>query len=103
MASQLTEQPLWLENLVIKKQKQLSSQVLSALKRLPPAKDLRYRYKIKAPTFSVLLFTGTLILCWRLLWLTSSKLGTEVINVTVKIFLLLLLNLICLISKSGFY
>lgn len=88
MASQLTEQPSWLENLVIKKQKQSSSQVLAALKWLPPAKELRYGYKIKAPTFSFLLFTDTLILCWRLIWLTSSELRTEVINVTVKIFII---------------
>lgn len=86
MASQLTEQPSWLENLVIKKQKQPSSQVLTALKWLSPAKELRYGYKIKAPTISFLLFMDTLILCWRLIWLTSSELGTEVINVTVKIF-----------------
>jgi len=42
-----------------------------------------------------------LILCWRLIWLTSSELETEVTNVTVRIFFLLLLNLIPLTSKSG--
>jgi len=86
MASQLTEQPSWLENLVIKKQKQPSSQAPTALKWLLSAKELRYGCKIKAPTFSFPLFMDTLILCWRLIWLTSSELGTEVINVAVKIF-----------------
>lgn len=86
VASQLTQQPSWLENLVIKNQNQPSSQALTALKLLPPAKELRYRYTIKAPTFSFLLFMDTLILCWRLIWLTSSELGTEVINVTVQNF-----------------
>lgn len=102
MAFQLTEQPLWPENLIIKKQKQSGSQALTALKLLPPAKELRYGCKIKASTFSFLLFMDTLIVCWRLIWLTSSELGTEVINVTV-IFFLLLLNLISLVSKSVFY
>lgn len=72
-----------------------------ALKWLSPAKELRYGYKIKAPTISFLLFMDTLILCWRLIWLTSSELGTEVINVTVKIFFIL--DPICLISESVFY
>lgn len=91
MAVQLTEHPSWLENLVIKKQKQRSSQALTPLKWLPPAKELGYGYKMKAPILSFFFLMDTLILCWRLIWLTSSELGTEVTNVTVKFIIIIII------------